>query len=242
MLRAIFFDAGNTLVRMNYDAIAGELSRHGVSVEAPALERADWRARVRLDAEVLSGCDGRISTEDRAAAERYLEYLLDAAGITDGGVIRAVAAWRRSYNVPVGLWDAPVPGAESALTAVRRAGLVTAVISNSNGSIRGILDRLGLGRYLDFVLDSAEVGVEKPDPRLFQLALDRAGVRPAEAAYVGDLYSVDVLGARAAGLDGVLLDPGACWGARDCRAAPDILTAVRLLLRDLDQSGSVTEA
>ncbi len=230
MLRAVFFDAGNTLVRMNYHAIAGELARHGVRVEAGALERADWRARVRLDAEVLSGRDGRVSTEDRAAAERYLEYLLDAAGITERRVIRAVAAWRRTYNVPVGVWDAPAPHAESALAAVQRAGLVAAVISNSNGSIRGILDRLGLSGYLDFVLDSSEVGVEKPDPRLFRLALERVGVAPDEAAYVGDLYSVDVLGARAAGLEAVLLDPGACWGARDCRAAPDVLAAVRLLL------------
>ncbi|MBI1847871.1 MAG: HAD-IA family hydrolase [Candidatus Rokubacteria bacterium] len=230
MLRAIFFDAGNTLVRMNYEVIARELGRQGVVVDPVDLQRADWRARVRLDTEVLAATSGRVSTEDRTAAERYLEYLLAAAGVTESRVVRAVADWRRTYNVPVGVWDTVEPGAEAALVAARRAGLVTAVISNSNGSIRGILQALRLAPHFDFVLDSSEVGVEKPDPRLFRLALERAGVAPGEAAYVGDLYSIDVLGARAAGMDAILLDPGACWGARDCRTASDVLEAVHALL------------
>jgi len=57
-----------------------------------------------------------------------------------------------------------------------------------------------------------------------------AGVAPAEAVYVGDLYSVDVLGARAAGLDGILLDPGGFWAPRDCRLARGLDEAVRLAL------------
>jgi putative hydrolase of the HAD superfamily len=114
---------------------------------------------------------------------------------------------------------------------VREAGLGAGVISNSNGSARRILQSLGLARYLDFVLDSAEVGVEKPDPRIFRLALERAGVRPPEAVYVGDLYSVDVLGARGVGMPAILLDPGGHWGARDCPMAPDVLSAVRMALR-----------
>jgi len=104
------------------------------------------------------------------------------------------------------------------------------VISNSNGTVAAILDRLGLGPHLDFVIDSSEVGVEKPDPRIFQIALDRAGLRAHEAAYVGDLYSIDVVGARAAGLSAILMDPGGCWPPRDCPTATSALDAVRLLL------------
>jgi FMN phosphatase YigB (HAD superfamily) len=48
--------------------------------------------------------------------------------------------------------------------------------------------------------------------------------------YVGDLYSIDVVGARAAGMGAVLLDPGGCWGARDCPAAPDLMAAVRMVV------------
>src|SRR5207249_7264682 len=97
-----------------------------------------------------------------------------------------------------------------------------------NGTIRAILQTLGLLPYLAFVLDSTEVGVEKPHPRIFQLAVEQARVTPREAVYVGDLYSVDVRGARAAGLDAILLDPGGLWGERDCPRAPDVLAAVRL--------------
>ena len=74
------------------------------------------------------------------------------------------------------------------------------------------------------------VGVEKPDPRIFHLALERAGVAAAEAVYVGDLYSVDVVGARAAGLSAILMDPGACWGSRDCPSVPTALAAVHHVL------------
>ena len=93
-----------------------------------------------------------------------------------------------------------------------------------------ILESIGLADRLDFVVDSCVVGVEKPDRRIFELALREAGVDAAEAVYVGDLYSVDVLGARAAGIDAILLDPRGLWGARDCRLARGLAEAVTLLL------------
>src|SRR4029079_12425686 len=101
---------------------------------------------------------------------------------------------------------------------------------NSNGSVRSILEAAGLAPYLDFVLDSSVVGVEKPDTRILDLALFAARVRAWEAVYIGDLYSVDVLGARAAGIDAILLDPRGLWGPRDCRVARGLAGAVALLL------------
>ncbi len=228
-LRAVFFDAGNTLLRMNYAVIAGELARRGVPVSPEEVQRAEWRARVRLDADLAARPPGA-STESRRTAGRYLRYILEGLGVRDEGLMAAMAAWRRAYNPPVGLWNVAEPEAAAALALVAAAGLRAAVISNSNGSVRSILETLGLASALQFVVDSAEVGIEKPDPRIFGLALERAGVEPGQAVYVGDLYSVDVLGARAAGLDAVLLDPGGCWGARDCRTAPGLLAAVRLLV------------
>jgi putative hydrolase of the HAD superfamily len=225
-LRAIFFDAGNTLIRMDLDAIAAALARHGVPAAVADLQRAEWRARVRLDATFGPGT----STEHPDVGERYLRYVLDELGVRDEAMVVALGAWRRGYNPPFGLWTAIEPEAEAALALARAAGLRVAVVSNSNGTIRAILERLGLTRHLDFVIDSSEVGVEKPDPRIFQIALERAGVGTAEAVYVGDLYSVDVIGARAAGLRAILMDPGACWGARDCPTAPSALAAVRLVL------------
>ncbi|MCL6641415.1 MAG: HAD family hydrolase [Candidatus Rokubacteria bacterium] len=226
-LRAVFFDAGNTLIRMDYAAMAAALGAHGAAVDPERLERAEWRARVRVDADLLARPE---STESSGVGERYVTYLLDEAGVRDPRVVGALLAWRRRYNPPLGLWTAAAPRAAEAVRLARRAGLRTGVISNSNGTVRSVLASLGLADHLDFVLDSHEVGVEKPDPRIFRLALERAGVTAAEAAYIGDLYSVDVLGARGAGLAAVLLDPGGCWGRRDCPRAPDALAAVRRLL------------
>jgi putative hydrolase of the HAD superfamily len=96
--------------------------------------------------------------------------------------------------------------------------------------VRRTLEAHGLAALVDFVIDSSEVGVEKPDPRIFALGLARGGVAASEAAYVGDLYSVDVLGARAAGLAAVLIDPRGYWGPRDCLLARDADHAVAILL------------
>ena len=226
--RAIFFDAGNTLLRMNYAAIASQLATLGVGVTEAVLQRAEWRARVRLDADLFATRGA--STESRSVAGRYLRYLLEGLGVTDAATAQAMAEWRHGYNPPVGLWNTAEPAATAALVLAREAGLVAGVISNSNGSVASILEALGFLPYLDFVLDSSVVGIEKPDPRIFRRALEQAGVAPHEAVYVGDLYSIDVLGARAVGMDAVLLDPGACWGARDCSVAPDVAAAVRLVL------------
>jgi putative hydrolase of the HAD superfamily len=225
-IRAIFFDAGNTLIRMDLAAVAAALAHEGVTASADDVQRAEWRARVRLDASFRPGA----STEHPSTGERYLVYVLDELGVRSPATVAALSAWRRHYNPPTGLWTAIEPQAEAALALARREGFVTAVISNSNGTVAETLAALGLGRHLDFVIDSSEVGVEKPHPRIFQIALDRAHLRPEQAAYVGDLYSIDVLGARAAGLHAILMDPGACWPPRDCPTAHSPLHAVQQLL------------
>jgi len=190
------------------------------------VEEAELRARVRLDPHLAPGA----STESTTTHGRYLRYLLEYLAITEEAEIEAIARWRRGYNPPVGLWNRADPEAISALRAVRAAGLVAGVISNSNGSVRSILEATGLAAHLHFVIDSSVVGVEKPDPRIFHLGLREAGVAADEAVYVGDLYSVDVLGARAAGLEGVLLDPRGFWAPRDCHLASGLDEAVRLAL------------
>src|SRR6185503_15618778 len=225
-LRAIVFDVGSTLVRMNYAAMAAGLAARGHAVTAADVEDAELRARVRLDADLAAGH----STESADARARQARYLLEPLGITDPAEIGAFGAWRSAYNPPVGLFHVVDPAAADALARVRGAGLAVGAISNSNGTVAALLAALGLGPALDFVIDSAVVGVEKPDPRIFHLALAAAGVEPREAAYVGDFYSVDVLGARAAGLDAVLLDPRGYWGARDCRTARGVADAVAGLL------------
>ena len=174
-LRAILFDAGNTLLRIDYAAIAAALAARGVSRTADELMRAEWRARVRLDADVFAA--GEVaSTEARTTHSRYLAYMLEGIGVTDPALVDAMDAWRRGHNQPLGLWTTPEPDAAPALTLAREAGLRTGVISNSNGMIKRILEGLDLLRLVDVVLDSHEEGVEKPQREIFERAAqDRDG-------------------------------------------------------------------
>lgn len=103
----------------------------------------------------------------------------------------------------------PYPDARPVLEALqpaRRDGLVVGVVSDWATSLRDIFVSLELDRFFDFILASGAVGVAKPDAAFFRIALDRAGVRPSQALMVGDSYRADVVGARAAGMDAVLLD------------------------------------
>jgi putative hydrolase of the HAD superfamily len=122
-----------------------------------------------------------------------------------------------------------VPEAPAVLASLRARGLRLGVVSNSNGTVARLLEALELRGSLDAVVDSGVVGVEKPDPRIFLHAAAALGVEPDEAVHVGDLYSVDVVGARAAGCRAILLDPVGAFAAADCPKATDLPAAARLI-------------
>ena len=115
-VRAVFFDVGNTLVRINYAAIADALAEHGVRLTADRVQRAEWRARVRLDADLLAVPAASRSTETGDTHTRYLRYTLEGLGITDDTLIAAVNEWRSTYNSPIGLWNTVDPANRALLT------------------------------------------------------------------------------------------------------------------------------
>jgi FMN phosphatase YigB (HAD superfamily) len=223
--RAVLFDAGHTLLEADYACLAREIRARGHAVSDAAVIAAERRARARLDEEQAAQ-----PTRERKGIGRYLRYLFEALGLGDEQDLAAVAAWRRSFNLPVGLCHRADPEALEALSRLRAAGVMTGVISNSNGSVRQALDAAGLLPQLAFVIDSTVVGIAKPDPRVFRLGLEAAGVDAREAVYVGDSYFVDVRGARAVGMGAVLFDPGAACGPRDCVIAKSLTHAAALAL------------
>ena len=220
MIRAVLFDAGHTLLELDYAMLTAQLVARGHRVSERQVVEAERRARLRLDGEQAAQ-----PTRARLGAGRYLRYLLGGLGIPGEEDVAAITAWRRGFNLPVGLCHQADAQAVDALTHLRAAGMITGVISNSNGSVRQALERAGLAPLLDFVIDSTVVGVAKPDPRVFALGLQAAGVQAHEAVYIGDSYFVDVIGARGAGLGAVLFDPGGVWGARDCLSATGLSEA-----------------
>ena len=200
-LRAVFLDAGNTLVGLDYATIARCIGEACRPVAAPAVRLAEARARVRLDPDLAAR-----STETADVFSRYVRYMLAELGITwsDGG--ERVVALLQAANPPLGLWSVCLPEAPGALDALRALGLRLAVVSNSNGTVARILEGLDLARRVDAVVDSAVVGFEKPDPRIFRLAMTRAGVTPERSVYVGDNPEFDVDPALAVGMFPVLID------------------------------------
>jgi putative hydrolase of the HAD superfamily len=132
------------------------------------------------------------------------------------------------------LWASVKAGTSEALEALRAAGYRLAVISNSDGRAVEGLAAAGLLAHFEAVIDSELVGCEKPDPRIFLTALERMGLSPAEALYVGDIYEVDVVGARRAGLDVILLDPLGNHPGRDVRVARSLREVVEIVLAQGD--------
>jgi putative hydrolase of the HAD superfamily len=116
-----------------------------------------------------------------------------------------------------------LPGVPEALGRFRELGLQLVVVSNSDGTVERGLEAAGLRGFFDIVLDSAVVGFEKPDPRFFEHALERAGATASRVVHVGDLYHADVTGARAAGVHAVLLDPYDDWQGVDVERARGLL-------------------
>jgi putative hydrolase of the HAD superfamily len=227
------FDAGHTLLEMDYAQLTGFLRSRGRDVREEAVIDAERRARIRLDIERAAE-----PTRGRTGEGRYVRYLMEHLDIADDAERRAVAEWRRSFNAPIGLCRRADGEAASALGAARAAGLIVGVISNSNGSVGLALERAGLAAHLDFVIDSTVFGAGKPDPRIFAAGLQAARIGADEAVYIGDSYFVDVVGARRAGLGAVLFDPGRLGGARRCLAAPGLRAAVALAL---DRSEAMLE-
>ncbi len=224
-LRAVFLDAGNTLVGLDYEVIADRLRADGHRLTPADVRLAEQRARVRLDPWLA----GARSTETPDTFRLYVRFTLAGLGVPGDAAAERVVQDLRRAKPPFGLFSVPVPEAPAVLDALRRRGLRLVVVSNSNGTVAELLRVVGLADHVDAIVDSGIVGVEKPSPKIFECAAALVDVRPEEAVHVGDLYSVDVVGARAAGCGAILLDPVGAWGSVDCPTAPDLPAAARLI-------------
>jgi putative hydrolase of the HAD superfamily len=204
-------DAGGVLVFPNWPLVAETLGRHGTPADAARLGWADARARRQLDTSSPA-----MATKDSERGWLYFNLVLEHAGIPRSAATERALEALHAYHAEHNLWELLPEDVRPALVALRKRVRRLVVISNSNGKLHLLMERLGLAGLFDLMLDSHVEGVEKPDPRLFALALQRAGGRPETALHVGDMYHVDVLGARAAGLRAVLLDAADLYPEADC--------------------------
>jgi putative hydrolase of the HAD superfamily len=211
VLETVFLDAGGVLVFPNWDRISEGLAGHGVVVDPATLARAEAPAKRKLDV------DRTIQvTNDASRGWIYFNLILEQAGVSTSAATDAALAELHAYHETSNLWELVPAGVRPVLARLRARGLRLTVVSNANGKLRALFERLALIGCVDCVLDSNDEGVEKPDPRFFEIALARSGARRETTIHVGDLYHVDVVGARSAGIRGVLLDEAGLYPEADC--------------------------
>lgn len=199
---AIFFDAGNTLIFINPIEVLSVLADVGVKTDVDRFWEAEFRARMDLARTVEEGATGTEAHIWRV----YFEELFRGCGVPEPQ-LATVGERVWALHAESHLWTHVDPATRPTLEGLKARGHRLAVISNADGRIEGLINGAGLGPLFEFVMDSAVEGLEKPDPEIFLRACRRMGVSPERSLYVGDLYPVDVVGARAAGMDAVLLDP-----------------------------------
>lgn len=217
----MLFDAGNTLLFLDYAWLAeGVGAALGLPLTGEGLSRHTSAAARAM--EIGSGTD-------QARAAVYLETLFVLAGVPPHRLAELRSCLGQMHRERH-LWSAVVEGSAESLARLRAAGLRLGVVSNSDGRVEEALRAAGLREYFDVVMDSALIGVEKPDPRIFQAALNALGVAPEEALYVGDLYEVDILGAEAAGISAVLLGQPGSASPPGCRTTVSIEALMNELL------------
>jgi HAD superfamily hydrolase (TIGR01509 family) len=201
-LRFVFFDVGNTLLFPNRARILAALpeDRRPTLEQWQALER---RTKKEFDEGMVGG---RV---DRGFWWTFHTHLLEELNLLEDGLRDVlVENTRRSAN-----WDVMLPGTREALERIR-GDYSTAVISNADGKIEDVLRRCGIADCFDSITDSGIVGQEKPHLAIFQAALLAMQAKAAESVYVGDVYSVDYVGARNAGMQVILFDVAGAYRDR----------------------------
>jgi putative hydrolase of the HAD superfamily len=185
------FDAGGTLILQDPVELGARL---GLLIDPEKAHRAHYQAMAEYS-------DLRIAGEG-ADWDWWLERYFTLLEVSDPHL--AGERMQRGYA----LWNHPLEGVAASIERLGEDGVRVAVVSNSDGSVRDSLGRAGLLELFEFVIDSHEVGVSKPEPGIFLAALGRMGLDPADAWYIGDSLFHDVNGAKAAGLArAILVDP-----------------------------------
>ena len=204
---AVLLDVGGVFLLPSPGVMSPPLRAAGACPDPAALERAHYKATAAVES---------VPEDQRWAG--YLRAYAIASGVSAGRAAEAAAGLDRAIEGFT--WQHIVPGSTEGLREIAALGVPLGIVSNSTGTVEGELADLGIcqtgpgaGTPVGTVIDSAVVGVEKPDPRIFALALERLGIGHDGVVHVGDTVRFDVDGAHAAGIRPVHLDP-----YRDCPA------------------------
>jgi putative hydrolase of the HAD superfamily len=199
-IKSVFFDVGNTLLFPNRERIHAPLAERGLTPDPDLLRDLERSTKNEFDARMAEN-----GSTDHSFWWMFYSQLLSKIGLNDDTVRdQLVSSIRQSAN-----WDVIPSGTREQLQQIG-ARYRIGVISNADGRIEDVLRRCNIADCFRTITDSGLVGYEKPHPEIFRQALHAMNAAPEESLYVGDVYSVDYLGATGAGMRAVLMDvPGA---------------------------------
>lgn len=204
--RVIFFDVGNTLLFPNRSRMLAPIASDG----HPTL--AEWQARERRTKQEF---DQRMQSGkiDHGFWWMFHSSLLEDIGedaSARGALLpELVRNTQNSAN-----WDQILPGTYEALKRIGQ-NFRLAIISNADGKIERVLSSCGIADCFESITDSGIIGIEKPRREIFEAALEVMKVRAKDSLYIGDVYSVDYVGARDAGMQAVLFDLAGAYRNRE---------------------------
>ena len=217
-IEVVFFDVGNTLLFPDHEKTLAPLWNRGIHPTEAQLFAAERVARQDMDLIV-----SQTRKVDQQYWETYYAHLLRTLKVNDISLrLELVSLARTSSN-----WSRMRPGTIEVLESMKEKFRL-AVISNSDGHMADRLATVGLGKYFEHVIDSGNVGYEKPAPQIFQVALAAMPVVADRALYLGDIYSIDYLGAQKVGMSAMLMDVAGVYATRNL---PRIAALDELLTR-----------
>lgn len=220
-VKALIFDLGGTLLYLDYPFFNSEFSARKFSVSEKDFYLAVSRVHHRIDDLAASG----VALTDALRWQYIFAFLLaDLHAPFDHSLF--IEEILRPRHASTNLWNHVFEGTAELLGELKQRYRL-AMISNSDGRAEAKAVQYGLREHLEFVLDSHLVGIEKPDGRIFLQAAERLGIAPEQCAYIGDIYSVDVLGARAAAMFPVLIDKTET-PRTDCLVIPSLFDLRRI--------------
>lgn len=207
-VETVLFDAGGVLLDLDYGYLRRLLEARGYDVPTGALSRAEAIARTEIERRVREG--GRHSE----AWRDYFRILFGEVSFDPEHYESVIdSLWEAHQRV--GMWTVPIAGALETVQELKTAGYRLGVVSNAEGRVARDLRTAGYAACFETVVDSHLEGVEKPDPKIFEIALERMEAQASSTVFVGDVPSIDVEGARRAGLRAILLDRHDLYGSHD---------------------------
>ena len=197
----LLLDAGGTLLFIDQVYLSQAAHAHGFQVEAPRFYEEHFR--------LIHWLDAYIRTHRKFPPrlnKPYPQILFESVGMPEEAAAQAGQVAEAAHK-DKNLWTFTFPWIVESLDRLRDEGYRMSIISNADGRVEQQLRDLGLESYFERVYDSNIVGTQKPEPEIFQLALQDLGLQPEEALYVGDIFHIDVWGANRVGMPAVHLDP-----------------------------------